>query len=271
MMATAILFLDGKIVLNNNHYAWPYSVVDSPDIDIQVVIPLLDSFGLHAKYYAVVLNSLRSLSSAGQVSARQLMLEQGFAGFSRVGKAIQLVNWHSTHRYCGRCGAQNILRQGANVLQCPACGLEFYPRINPCVIVLVTRGREVLLARSNTRGTQFFSCLAGYVEPGESAEDAILREVSEEAGIRVHKIRYVSSQSWPFPSQLMLGYFADYLDGELTPCPEELAEAHWYDVASLPLVPSAGISVAGQLIELYRQLVSTAQTDMRSVEFGTSD
>ena len=141
--------------------------------------------------------------------------------------------------------------KNGSLLSCPACESEYYPRINPCIIVLVADGRKVLLARSSRRGTTFFSCLAGFIEPGETAEEAVAREVYEEAGIQVTNVRYVKSQPWPFPSQLMLGFYADYAGGDLNPCPEELAEAGWYDVNALPSIPAPSISVAGQLIEGY--------------------
>ena len=141
--------------------------------------------------------------------------------------------------------------QARRTTRCTACGKEYYPRINPCIIVLITRGDKILLARSSRRGTDFYSCLAGFIEPGESAEQAVRREVFEEVGLQVTNIRYTGSQPWPFPSQLMLGFYADYLDGEINPDPEEIADADWYAVDQLPKVPSPRISIAGQLIETY--------------------
>jgi NAD+ diphosphatase len=108
-----------------------------------------------------------------------------------------------------------------------------------------------LLARSARFRSGFFSCLAGFIEVGESAEDTVLREVKEEVGILVNNIRYLKSQSWPFPSQLMLGFIADYQSGEIVPEPGEIEEAGWYDIDNLPNVPIPGISVAGELIEHY--------------------
>ena len=121
--------------------------------------------------------------------------------------------------------------------------------------MLVTRGREILLARSARYRTGFYSCLAGFIEVCESAEDTGHREVKEEAGVEVENIRYVKSQAWPFPSQLMLGFHADYQSGEIVPEPGEIEEANFYDVDDLPTVPSAEISVAGELIKMYVEQV----------------
>jgi NAD+ diphosphatase len=119
------------------------------------------------------------------------------------------------------------------------------------VIVLVIRGNKMLLARSAKFKSEFYSCLAGFIEVGETPEETVSREVMEEVGLEVDNIRYIKSQSWPFPSQLMLGFFADYKAGNITPEPEEIAEADWYSIEQLPTVPSAEISVAGELIEQF--------------------
>ena len=123
--------------------------------------------------------------------------------------------------------------------------------------MLVVDGRRILLARNARYRTGFYSCLAGFIEVGESAEDTVKREVMEEVGVEVENIRYFKSQSWPFPSQLMLGFFADYVSGDIVPEPGEIEEADWYDIDDLPNIPAANISVAGQLIEHYvRQMQS---------------
>jgi NAD+ diphosphatase len=121
------------------------------------------------------------------------------------------------------------------------------------VIVLVTRGDQVLLARSSRPGAKFFSCLAGFMEIGETPEQTVAREVREEAGIEIENIRYVQSQSWPFPSQLMLGFFADYKSGDLNPDPQELSEADWFEVGNIAVPVAPSLSVAGQLLEIYQQ------------------
>lgn len=234
---------------------WPVSVLAEIDSCVETLIPIDVGLGSKNSIYAVLLAVWpETLTDTHAVATRQLLMERGFEAFSLVGRASQWINWYRFHRFCGACGCKNeAIRNGA-LLFCPGCETEYYPRINPCIIVLVTDANRVLLARSNRRGAAFFSCLAGFIEPGETAEEAVAREVYEEAGIQVTNIRYVKSQPWPFPSQLMLGFYADYAGGNLNPCPEELAEAGWFDVHSLPTVPSPTISVAGQLIEEYCRL-----------------
>lgn len=231
---------------------WSVSVLSQIQDCVAAVIPVDAGLGSDASLYAVLLELWPdSLADTHAVATRQLLMERGFEAFSLVGRASQWINWYRSHRYCGACGGKNIIMKNGALLRCPSCESEYYPRINPCIIVLVTDGRRVLLARSSRRGATFFSCLAGFIEPGETAEEAVAREVYEEAGIQVSNVRYVKSQPWPFPSQLMLGFYADYAGGDLNPCPEELAEAGWYDVSALPSIPAASISVAGQLIEGY--------------------
>lgn len=221
---------------------------------IDTVIPLLDAAGQSVQLHAMLLMRLpEELAGIRTLSTRQLLMDRGFEAFSVVGRASQWVNWFRSHRYCGFCGLRNQVRGAGRLLHCPACEQDFYPRINPCIIVLVTDGDRILLARSQRRGATFFSCLAGFIEPGETAEEAVAREVFEEVGLYVRDIRYVKSQPWPFPSQLMLGFYATCAGGELTPCPHEIAEANWYHVNALPPVPAPVISVAGQLIEDYCQ------------------
>jgi NAD+ diphosphatase len=219
---------------------------------IEAIIPVDAGLGDDSAFYAVMLNQpAEILPSAVPVQVRQLLLGRGFEAFSLVGRASQWINWFRSHQYCGCCGNRNELHNSARLLHCSKCEADYYPRINPCVIVLVNDGDRILLARSTRRGATFFSCLAGFIEPGETAEEAVSREVYEEAGIHIKNIRYVKSQPWPFPSQLMLAFYADYVGGELTLCPREIAEADWFDVRQLPSTPAPKISVAGQLIEDY--------------------
>ncbi|MBU2098679.1 MAG: NAD(+) diphosphatase [Gammaproteobacteria bacterium] len=236
---------------------WPAELLARQTLSLAAIIPVDAGFGDDSALYAVALDQLPAfMSGAVTVPVRQLLMERGFEAFSLVGRASQWINWYRSHQFCGRCGSRNEVRSGGGLLHCVACEADYYPRINPCVIVLVTDGHKVLLARSSRPGANFFSCLAGFIEPGETAEEAVAREVYEEAGIQIKNIRYVKSQPWPFPSQLMLGFYADYAGGELNPCPQELAEAAWFDITQLPLVPDAGISVAGQLIEGYLDLLN---------------
>jgi NAD+ diphosphatase len=172
------------------------------------------------------------------------------------GRAVQLVEWRRTHRYCGRCGTPTEQAPGERALKCPACGLMNFPRLAPAVIMLVEDddGRA-LLGRNAMFPAGMFSCLAGFVEPGETIEDAVRREVLEEVGVVVGDLEYRGSQPWPFPHQLMIGFGAKYVSGEITVDGTEIAEAGWFRPDDLPATPPSGMSIAGRLIEEWKQRV----------------
>ncbi|MEE4204561.1 MAG: NAD(+) diphosphatase [Halieaceae bacterium] len=172
--------------------------------------------------------------------------------FGAYGRALQMLRWRAENQYCGRCGEAMLLGDGERAMVCGQCQLSRYPQLAPCAIVLVTRGREMLLAQAAGRGPGFYSTLAGFIEPGESAEEAVAREVEEEVGVKVTDIRYFGSQPWPFPGQLMLGFTARYDSGEIQPDPEEIADAQWFTADALPPVPPA-VSISGQLIRSFIQ------------------
>ena len=157
--------------------------------------------------------------------------------FYMAGRAKQILAWHDEHRFCGRCGAAMAEHPADRAKQCPACGLINYPRLSPSIIVLVTRGEQMLLARNAQWPNGMFSTLAGFVEPGESIEQTVHREVMEEVGIGVKNLRYAGSQSWPFPNSLMLGFHCDYAGGDIVCQDEEIAEAHWFGKDDLPNMP----------------------------------
>ena len=162
-------------------------------------------------------------------------------------RAFQVVEWDRTHRYCGRCGTPTRDKPGERAKEGPGCGFVAYPRVSPAMMVLVTRGRELLLARASRFPPGMFSALAGFVEPGETIEDCIRREVREEVGIEVRNIEYFSSQSWAFPHSLMIAYNAEYAGGELRPDETEIAEARWFAWDAVPDLPPS-ISISRRLI-----------------------
>ncbi len=165
------------------------------------------------------------------------------------GRAVQLVEWQRTHRFCGRCGIETAPVPGERATRCPECGLLSFPRLAPAVITLITRddGRA-LLARNASFPIPMFSCLAGFVEPGETLEQAVVREVHEEVGLAVGDVRYHSSQPWPFPHSLMIGFEASWLGGDIAVDGVEIAEAHWYRPDDLPQIPPR-LSIARRLID----------------------
>lgn len=169
------------------------------------------------------------------------------------GRAVQLVEWARTHRFCGRCGAATAPVEGERAMRCPACGLVAFPRLAPAMITLVTRGeagpdQQALLARGVQWKVPMYSCLAGFVEPGESLEAAVIREVAEEVGLAVTDPAYRGSQPWPFPHSLMIGFRARYESGEIRCDEREIADAGWFRRNELPMIPP-GISIARRLID----------------------
>jgi NAD+ diphosphatase len=168
------------------------------------------------------------------------------------GRAAQLVHWHANHRFCGRCAAPTGDHPTERAKLCPRCGLVNHPRVTPAIIVAVVRDRRLLLAHSKRFTARFFSVLAGFVEPGETLEECVQREVSEEVGVRVENIRYFGSQPWPFPDSLMVAFTADHAGGEIRVDHEEICEAGWYAADQLPPIPPR-ISVARRLIDWFVQ------------------
>jgi NAD+ diphosphatase len=197
---------------------------------------------------------------AADVVAPQGWVWQGLRGlfgalddaqFALAGRALQIVEWDRTHQYCGACGVATVARTSERSRECPACGLVVYPRLAPAVMGLVRRGRELLLARSPRFAKGMYSALAGFVEPGETLEQCLEREVYEEVGIRVCKVRYFASQPWPFPHSLMIAFFADHESGEIRIDGAEIEDARWFDVENLENLPRlpARISIARRLID----------------------
>jgi NAD+ diphosphatase len=163
-------------------------------------------------------------------------------------RAFQVIEWDRTHRYCGRCGTPTRNRSDERAKECPACGYIAYPRVSPAMMALITRGREMLLAKAQHSVTGMYSALAGFVEPGETIEDCVRREVREEVGLEVEGITYFASQSWAFPHSLMIAYTAEYAGGEIRLEDAEIADAQWFSVDAMPPIPPS-VSIARKLIE----------------------
>jgi NAD+ diphosphatase len=170
------------------------------------------------------------------------------AHFALAGRAIQLLDWDRNHLYCGRCGVPTEAKTEERARACPACRLSVYPRISPAVMALVRREGEILLGRSPHFPPGMYSALAGFVEPGETLEQCLAREVEEEVGVRVSRIRYFASQPWPFPNSLMIAFICDWESGEIRPQAGEIEDAKWFKVLQLPKLPSR-ISIARRLID----------------------
>jgi NAD+ diphosphatase len=205
--------------------------------------------------YAVALEEAESPHGLTALHLRELFARvEDELVVSMAARASQTLDWWFGHAYCGRCGTATEAHATEMARACPDCGALHFPRINPAVITLVHRGEhEVLLAHDRRFRPGFFALLAGFVEPGETLEHAVAREVREEVGLEVDDIRYFGSQSWPFPSQLMVGFFARYRSGEIRVQEEELTEARWFSLGALPAPEDRPptFSIAGRLIARY--------------------
>lgn len=162
----------------------------------------------------------------------------------------QLVRWQKSSQHCSACGGSMSYLTGEWGRECQSCQRQHYPHIHPCIIVLITRGDEVLLARAAHWVPGRYGLVAGFVEPGECLEETVVREVKEETGLEIKNIRYVGSQAWPFPSQIMAGFVAEYAGGELQVDTTELEDARWFSRQALPQLPSKR-SIARFLLDHY--------------------
>ncbi|MBA2777450.1 NAD(+) diphosphatase [Billgrantia kenyensis] len=181
---------------------------------------------------------------------RQWLARMPESWYPLLSTALQVASWIRDHRYCGRCGARASRLDAEFAMHCEHCGHRNYPRISPCIITLVTHGDAMLLARSPRFPPGRYSTLAGFIEPGESAEEAVHREVHEEVGISVGRIRYYRSQAWPFPHALMLGFFAEAASRHIRIDGVEIADAAWFLPGRLPQLPPP-YSISRALIETH--------------------
>lgn len=232
-----VLFVDGEadvegLAFNSEHYL---GRLNGQDLWVRV-LPLDAVVSPNARYQWQGLRSQLELLSA--------------AAFQLAGRALQIARWYYDHQFCGRCGQKTAQDSFDFARVCGSCSLRFYPRISPCMIVLITRGDELLLAHHHRASRVMYTTLAGFVEAGEGVEDCVRREVREEVGVDLGKLEYFRSQPWAFPHQLMLGFFAEYEAGEIKIDPTEIIDARWFRYDELPQVPAIA-TVAGQLIAHY--------------------
>lgn len=184
-----------------------------------------------------------------EVSLRNVLMNTPVGAFSVIGRAWQYIHFLRTHRYCGQCGSAMHKIDWEMAMQCQQCQHRCYPRVSPCIIVAIHDNDRILLARGvRHRDTNIYSTLAGFVESGESLEQAVHREVFEEVGVRVKNLQYFGSQPWPFPHSLMVGYVAEYAGGDIVCEEHEIDDARWFSLDALPKTPPR-LSIAGQLID----------------------
>lgn len=165
------------------------------------------------------------------------------------GVGHQLSVWYEQNQYCGKCGTKTIHKSDERAIQCPECSHLIFPKISPAVIVAITCGDKILLAKGRHYRGNFFSLIAGYADIGESLEETVVREVKEEVGLEIKNIKYFKSQPWPFSGSMMVGYFAEADENQpLILDPSEIIEANWYKRGNLPAY-SSRISISGDMIE----------------------
>ena len=182
-------------------------------------------------HFALDASNVPGLDGAGEGTADVRSLAAVIPGpeAAILAEARSVLDWHARHGFCAQCGTPSVISSGGWGRQCPNCRAHHYPQVDPVVIMLAVRGERCLLGRGHRRVGTRFSCLAGFMEPGETIEEAVRREVLEELGIRVGRVRYLASQPWPFPSTLMMGLLAEAVSEEITIDPEEIAEARWFE------------------------------------------
>ncbi len=177
-------------------------------------------------------------------------VDDGLLGVA--GRAFQIAEWARTHRFCGACGSSMLLAPGERAMRCTACSHLAYPRISPAMMVLIKKGKQRLLAAHANSPYKRYTALAGFLEAGESVEEAVHREVFEEVGLRVHNLKYFGSQSWPFPHSLMIAFTAEYLDGEIVTDPNEISDARWFGPEDEWPALTHTVSIASELLAANR-------------------
>ncbi len=184
------------------------------------------------------------------IELRQLSFVLGEETFLLSSRALHLLRWLKNNKYCSKCGTPVKIKQDENAVICPECGFITYPRISPAIIVAVVKDGQLLLAHNSRFKNGMYSVIAGFVEPGETFEGCVEREVKEEVGIKVKNIKYFGSQPWPFPDSLMVGFTAEYAEGEIKVDENEIDAADWFKVEQVPKIPTSG-SIARKLIEWF--------------------
>lgn len=170
--------------------------------------------------------------------------------FILAGRAIQIITWDKNHQFCGKCGAPTLKWEYENAKKCPECGHIDFPRLSPAIITAIVKDGKLLMAKHSYGLKDRYSLIAGFVEPGETIEETVQRETAEEVGVKVKNLKYFSSQSWPFPHSLMLGFTAEYESGEIHVDGKEILDAKWFSPEEIPPPPSK-MSIASELIEWF--------------------
>lgn len=244
------IFSKGKLIVKDADRSHPYHFRE----DIEASIP-----SLHHIHYLGSWNEQHCFCAELDkfyeeryilIDLRSLLASIDNETFLVCSKALQILDWDYTHQYCGRCGGTLKLLEGERAKICPSCSLTFYPRISPAIIVAITNGDQLLMAHNKRFNSGTYSVIAGFVEPGETFESCVIREVKEEVGVSVKNIRYFGSQPWPFPNSLMVAFTAEYAGGQIQVDGVEIDEADWFSRDKMPGLPMKG-SVAYKLVHWF--------------------
>jgi NAD+ diphosphatase len=251
-----IIFCDNKILYDQKENTYSFQIKDLSPIQQSGPYLSITSIDNHQVYVIEVdpADQIHGISMDPQsitfVDLWQILGFLNQTSFLLISRASILISWSKNNAFCSNCGGKSTFNLKEGAFDCSCNNLPKYPTISPCIITLIHDGNRILLGRSKFFPPNMYSTLAGFIEAGENAEEALIRELKEEVNIEVSNITYHSSQSWPFPSQLMLGFFCKYEAGEITMNDKELEDAGWFDINDLPIIPPE-TSISGQLIRSY--------------------
>ena len=254
--AKLIVFCDGMILYDQSKNDYLFCKNDLNDLDDQSPYLCIGIDG-DASIYSIsvpkednILGIFIDPKTTHFIDCRQLLSFLEPSQFQILSRASMLNSWKNNNNYCSVCGNLNKFNGEEGAYICDCSHQPIYPSISPCIITLVHHKNKILLGRNKFFPPNMYSTLAGFIEAGETAEEALVREVMEEVNVLVSEITYFHSQSWPFPSQLMLGYFCKYVEGDIALNDQELEDARWFDLNELPVIPP-DTSISGQLIRSY--------------------
>ena len=251
-----IIFCDSKILYDQSENTYSFA---PKDLNLKnLTKPLLSIAVIDGCYFYVVnvskdeniLGLIMNLESINFVDLRQILGFLDQSSFLLASRASILQTWITSSSFCSICRKSNLYNDKEGAFECKCNSSLKYPSISPCIITLIHDEDQILLGRSKFFPPNMYSTLAGFIEAGENAEEALIREVKEEVNVNVSDIKYYSSQSWPFPAQLMLGYFCKYKSGKIELNDKELEDARWFNINELPIIPPDA-SISGQLIRSY--------------------
>ena len=253
-----IIFCDGKILYDHDKKTYCFEPKDLNTLDsYSPFLSIAKDTLLDEYYYSIEIapntDILGIFMDPAKIEFTDFRTTLSFidpSDFKLISRASILINWVAANQFCSTCGNKTLFNSKEGAPDCECLAPPRYPIISPCIITLIHDKDRILLGRSKFFPPNMFSTLAGFIEAGENAEEALVREVMEEVNVKVSDIKYYGSQSWPFPSQLMLGYFCKYVEGEIKLNDAELEEARWFHLDDLPMIPPDS-SISGQLIRSY--------------------